>query len=501
MIELSYIDNFIIISYLIFSLIIGLVFSIHKEQNSLDYFLAGKNLKWYMIGFSIFASSISGGYLIALTGFEISKSFLTSHFEIFAVMFLLLLSSFFAKRYIKSNVFTTAEFIGKRFDGNSRIYVAIFQIVVNVLIKIPLILIAGGFILKQILDWDAFTTTLVLVLLCGLYTVVGGLKAVVYTQFIQVVFLLSAMILLVFFGLHSVGWTDSLMAIVSLSSIIYIKPISFPLLPLAGLLLGIPILSFWYWISDQSIIQRILGAKTVVDAKKGTYVAILLKVIFICLITLIGLLTVKFALENKSDQSYSLIFSNEALPSGIKGVFIVGVFSLVMSSLSSIFNSTSSLFTMDLYRMTYPNASERKLVLLGRLFTTFTALLVILCVPLIKYLNSDNYIYLQNSMALLSSPIAALFVLGFFFKKINSRGAIWGLMIGGVLSLFKIVLDVLVNLFSLSNTFLQWIININFLYYAILIFIISIITMTFVSNIRPINVTQELKLNKAEVWK
>ena len=139
--------------------------------------------------------------------------------------------------------------------------------------------------------------------------------------------------------------------------------------------------------------------------------------------------------------------------------------------------------------------------MLGRLFTTFSALLVILCVPLIKYLNSDNYIYLQNSMALLSSPIAALFVLGFFFKKINSRGAIWGLMIGGVLSLFKIVLDVLVNLFSLSNTFLQWIININFLYYAILIFIISIITMTFVSNIRPINVTQELKLNKAEVWK
>ena len=501
MIEQSFIDNLIIISYLVFTLILGLIFSINKELNSLDYFLASRNLKWYSVGVSLFASSISGTYLIALTGFEISLSFLTSHVELFAIIFLLILSIFFVPRYIKSSVFSTAEFLGKRFDKNSRIYVALFQILTNIFIKISLILFAGGLILKQVLDWDTYTITLILVLLSGLYTVVGGLKAVVYTQIIQVVSIFCAVILLAFSGLHIVGWINGLIPLASLNSIIFLKPISLPLLPLAGLLLGMPVISFWYWVTDQTIIQKILAAKTINDAKKGTYFAIFLKILFISLITLIGLLILKFSLENKSDQPYSLIFSNEILPPGIKGIFIIGIFSLIMSSLSSIFNSTSSLLTMDFYRMAYPNSSQRKLVLIGRLSTTFTALLVILCVPLIKYLNSDNYRYIQNSLAILSSPVAALFILGFFFKKINSDGAIWGLIIGGGLGLLKITLDASVNYFALSNSFLSWIINVNFLYFTVFIFIISIISMLIVSNLNPIIETQELNLNRSDAWK
>jgi len=501
MIELNFVDNFIIISYLVFTLIIGLIFSVHKEQNSLDYFLAGRNLKWYMVGISLFASSISGGYLIAATGFEISSSYLVSHAEMLTVIFFLLLCAYFGPKYIKANVFSTSEFLEKRFDRNSRIYVALFQVLTNIFIRITVILFAGGLILKQVLDWDTFTTTLVLVLLSGLYSVVGGLKAVIYTQIVQTVFLFSAVILLGVYGLHAAGWISGLLSQPTFGSVFFLKPTFLPNLPLLGIVLGVPIIGFWYWCTDQTIIQRILSAKSITDAKRGAYLAILLKIIFISSIAVIGLLTIKLSLENKSDQSFSLIVSNGIFPSGVKGIFIIGIFSLIMSSLSSLFNSTSALLTMDFYRMAYPNASQRKLVLVGRLSTTFTVLLVILCVPLIKYLNADNYKYIQNSLAFISAPVAALFILGFFFKKMNSKGAILGLIIGGSLGLFRITIDLLVNFFSFSNFFLSWVLEINFLYFTIFIFITSLITMLFISSLKPIIETRELNINRIDAWK
>ncbi len=494
--ELSFFDNVIIIVYFMLVLVIGIYFSQKRDQNSLDYFLSGRNLGWLAIGISLFATNISSEHFLGLAGSGATRGIAVAPFEWLAVFILIAVGYFVAPIYIKAGVYTVPEFFEKRFDRKIRIYLSSVSILSYIFIKISITLFAGGLLLHEVLDWDIYTSTLIMVLVTGLYTVIGGLKAVVYTQIFQTAFFLGGAILLTFFGLKEVGGINGLYAKLPSDYFSIIKPISDPDFPWTGILFGAPIIGIWYWCTDQYIVQRILAAKSIKDARKGTLLTAVLKILPVFVLVLPGLIAVALFPDAKGDQAYPFLLTSRILPVGIKGIVIAGLFAAIMSSLASVFNSASTLFTMDIYKSYNPNASERKLVLVGRLATSIMVVSAILWVPMIKFISSEIYIYLQSIQAYIGPPIAAIFILGITYKKVNSKGAIWGLVIGGILGLVRLLLEMLIHDYAVNNEFASWLISINYLHFAILLFIISSVIMVLVSHLYTIPVLKSIEFKK-----
>ena len=495
--ELSFLDNSIIIVYFILVLGIGLYYSRKKDQDTQDYFLAGRNLGWFAIGISIFATNISSEHFLGLAGSGAKRGIAVGQFEWMAVFILFLLGYFLAPIYIKSGVYTVPEFLEKRFDRRSRVYLTSVSILAYILTKISITLFAGGLILHEILDWDIYTSTLIMVLLTGIYTVAGGLKAVISTQIFQTVLFMGGAVLVTIFGLHSVGGLHGLTSKLPADYFTMIKPASDPDFPWTGILFGAPIIGFWYWCTDQYIVQRILSARSISDARKGTFLTAVLKIFPVFIFVLPGLIAVALFPGAKGDQAFPFLLTSNLLPIGVKGLVIAGVFAAIMSSLASVFNSASTLFTMDYYRLVNPSASERKLVLVGRLATTIMVISAILWVPLIKFISSEIYIYLQSVQAYISPPIAAVFILGITSKKINSSGAIWGLAIGGVFGLLRLILEMLVHNSAVNNAVVLWFVNINYLHFAVILFGVSSFTMLLVSHLYSLPVFNSMDYKKA----
>ena len=494
--ELSFLDNSIIIVYFILVLGIGLYYSQKKDQDTQDYFLAGRNLGWFAIGISIFATNISSEHFLGLAGSGAKRGIAVGQFEWMAVFILFLLGYFLAPIYIKSGVYTVPEFLEKRFDRRSRLYLTSVSILAYILTKISITLFAGGLILHEILDWDIYTSTLIMVLLTGIYTVAGGLKAVISTQIFQTVLLLVGAILVTLFGLHEVGGLQGLTSKLPADYFTMIKPASDPDFPWTGILFGAPIIGFWYWCTDQYIVQRIFAARSISDAQKGTFLTAVLKIFPVFIFVLPGLIAVALFPGAKGDQAFPFLLSSHLLPIGVKGLVIAGVFAAIMSSLASVFNSASTLFTMDYYRLYNPKATERKLVLVGRLATTIIVISAILWVPLMKLISSEIYVYLQSVQAYISPPIAAVFILGITSKKINSSGAIWGLAIGGTLGLLRLIFEMLVHNNAVNNLMISWFVNINYLHFAVFLFGISSLAMLIVSHFYSLPVISSVNYKK-----
>ena len=489
---LSIIDDTIIIAYFIIVLGIGLYYSRKRDQDSSDYFLAGRNTGWLAVGISLFATNISSEHFLGLAGSGATRGIAVGQFEWMAIFILLLLGYVFAPLYIKAGVYTVPEFIEKRFDRRSRLYLTSISILAYIITKISVSLFAGGLILHEILDWDIYTSTLIMVLLTGLYTVIGGLKAVIYTQIFQTVIFLGGALLLTLFGLHEVGGLNGLYSKLPADYFTMIKPASDPDFPWTGILFGAPIIGFWYWCTDQYIVQRVLAARNISEARKGTFLTAGLKILPMFLLVIPGLIAVALFPGVKGDQAYPFLLTSRILPVGIRGIVIAGVFAAIMSSLASVFNSTSTLFTMDFYRSINPGASERKLVLVGRLATTLMVVTAILWVPLIKFISSEIYIYLQSVQAFISPPIAALFIMGVSYKKVNSKGAIYGLVLGGLIGLVRLLLEMLDHSALLNYSVVTWFVNINYLHFAVLLFAISSATMVLVSRLNTVTVLEPL---------
>jgi SSS family solute:Na+ symporter len=262
-----------------------------------------------------------------------------------------------------------------------------------------------------------------------------------------------------------------------------IKPVSDPDFPWTGILFGAPIIGFWYWCTDQYIVQRILSSRSIADARRGTILTAVLKILPVFVLVLPGLIAVALFPGANGDQAYPFLLKSRILPIGIKGIVVAGVFAAIMSSLASVFIATSTLFTMDIYRSFQPHASERKLVLVGRLSTTIIVVTAILWVPIIKYINSEIYIYLQSIQAYISPPIAAVFILGLSYKKINSKGAIWSLAVGGAMGLLRLLLEMFLKDYTESIPFVSWFVGINYLHFAVILFLFSSVVMVIVSHL------------------
>ena len=485
--NLATIDLVIVGIYFAIVFGIGMYFA-RKERSSEEYFLAGRDIGWFFIGASLFVSNISTEHFIGLSGTGASSGLAVGHFEWLACLILLILGWVFVPFYLRSNVFTMPEFLERRFNRQSAVYLAGISIIAYIFTKISVQLYAASVVLERVAGWSLWKTAVVLVIATGIYTVAGGLAAVIYTDTVQTLILITGAVALTIIGLGRVGGLEHLRTMVPPDYFHMIKPPSDPAFPWTGIFFGAPILGIWYWCTDQVIVQRVLSARDEGHAKAGTIFAGFLKILPVFMLVLPGIIAFALFPEQvkKPDFAYPTLVLN-LLPVGLVGLVMAALLAAVMGAMSSVFNSASTLVTLDFYKKIRPQASERQLVNFGRIATGIMVLLGLLWVPFIKYISSQLYIYLQSVQAYISPPISACFVLGILWPRLNGAGAITSLLAGFVLGATRFVLELAdrAGATHFQSSIARWIIDMNFLHYAIFMFVVCSLVLVVVSLLTP----------------
>lgn len=528
-------DILVIASYFGFVFLLALIVTLRERkkanQAADSYFLSGKSEGWFVIGASLFASNIGSEHLVGLAGSGARGDIAAAQFEILAALILIVLGWVFVPFYIKSGVYTMPEFLEKRYSSSARSYLSIISVVSYILTKISVTIFAGALVFEVILGVPFWTGATFVVVATGIYTVFGGLKAVIYTDLLQMFVLIGGSLALLYFG--SQGIFTNILGVQELGGISAIKqaitlensaevgakyfnlwrPFDDPDYPWTGILFGAPILGVWYWCTDQFIVQRVLSAKNISNARKGALFGGFLKLTPIFIFAFPGVIAYTLSLNNPEllqniagDTEYdqalpALVMS--FLPVGFKGLMVAGLLAALMSSLSSVFNSCSTLITFDFYKKYNPEATQKSLVRVGQISTVVLVVIGLAWIPLMKILTEGEGIfkYLQSIQAYISPPIAAVFLFGLFYKKINSSGAMKALWFGFFLGSLRILLEFLTNGYDTGNaiwniaegSFAHWFVSINFLHFAILIFVLSSIILFVGSKYGKVKSDQELQ--------
>lgn len=500
-----------------------------------DYFLAGRNLGWWIVGASIFASNIGSEHLVGLAGSGATSGVALAHYELHAWC-LLVLGWVMIPFYIRSRVFTMPEFLEKRFSPTARWVLSLISLVAYVLTKIAVGIFAGGIVFGTLLPemqiqlgsitFDSFWIGSVLVvILTGLYTVLGGMRAVAYTEALQTFILILGSILLTYFGLSRLGGWEELRSVLGSDAFNLWKPMipagmegtwapvkeagriawyfngNYPWL---GMLLCAPIIGLWYWTTDQYIVQRALGAPSEREARRGTIFAAFLKLLPVFIFIIPGMIWLALARTGKIPEFAGMIDANGnaivdqaqaafalmvkyVMPVGLRGLVVAGLLAALMSSLAGAFNASSTLFTIDFYQKFRPNATQQQLVWIGRVATMVLVLIGLLWIPVIRG-GRGLYDYLQGVQGYLAPPIFVVFFFGVFMKRLNAKGCLSALVVGFILGLFRLIVDTPVTLklagfeSGYSEGSLFWVVNnIYFQYYSLLIFLVSVAVMIIVS--------------------
>lgn len=473
-------DFVVLIIYFAIIAGIGWKTSRHSRDNASNYFLGGGSIGWLAIGASLFASNISAEHFIGLAGSGAAGGLAVGQFEWLACFMLILLGWLFAPFYIKTGVFTMPEFLEKRFNKACRTYLASVSLLAYVFTKISVAVYAGALVLKTILGWNIWIGATVLIVATGLYTVFGGLRAVIYTDFLQAGILIGGGALLTFLAVSKAGGMGVLFGELPSSYFNLWKSASHPDFPWTGILFGAPILGVWYWCTDQMIVQRTLAARNLDQARKATIFAGFLKLLPVFILVLPGMAGHILYPNAVPDQMYVMLVNN-LLPVGIKGLVIAGLLAALMSSLSSVFNSSSTLVVMDFYRKFKPQANEKQLVRAGQWATIVLVLMGLAWLPLIGLMSNQLYLYLQSVQAYISPPIAAVFLAGLLWRRANGHGAFAALMTGFVLGGLRFVLEIAVKAGGIHSGILHSYATFNFLHFAIFLFAVSILVLTAVS--------------------
>lgn len=454
-----------------------------KKANTEDYFLAGRNIGWFVVGASIFASNIGSEHVVGLAGTGASDKLPLLIYEIQAWV-VLILGWVFLPFYARSGVFTMPEFLEKRFDARSRWVLSIFSIIAYVLTKISVTIYAGGVVVSALLGIDFWTGAIATVILTGIYTVLGGMRAVVYTETLQAVLLIIGAGVLTFIGLDKVGGWSSMQETLGPEYFNMWRPATDPDFPWPSLLITSTIVGIWYWCTDQYIVQRALTAKNIQQGRRGTIFGALLKLlpVFLFLIPGVIALTLKMRGElhwDSPDQAFPVLMSN-LLPSGLRGLVAAGLLAALMSSLASVFNSCSTLFTVDIYKKLRPNTPEKKLVRTGQIATVFVVIIGIIWIPIMANISGVLYEYLQSVQSYIAPPITAVFIMGIFYKRINATGAFATLIMGIIVAFFRIFLELIKGNLD-PNGFLFKLGDLNFLSFGAWFFLFCLLFLLVVS--------------------
>ncbi len=480
---LSYIDVIVILLYFILILSLGFYYSQRNDDNYQKYFLAGKNIPWFVVGISIFATNISSEHFIGLAGAGSLRGLAVGQFELMAIFTLLFLGWFLVPIYFKRGIVTVPEFLGEIFDIRIRKFFALFSILIYIFTKILVSLFAAGLLFYDLFGLNIYASSILIVLITGLYSVLGGSSAVIRTQFFQGLILILGALIISVAGFIHVGGFHGIHEKVPADFFEMFKSINDPDYPWTGIIFGAPIIAFWYWCTDQYIVQRLLSAKSIDDARKGALFTAVLKILPIFILVLPGVFASVLFPESKGDAAYSVLLYSDIVPYGLKGFVLAGVLAAIMSSLAATFNTTSVLFTNDYYKVRYPDASERKLILVGRLSTTAAVVLAILIVPLVKVITSQIYLFLQSVQSFVSPPITAVFLFGLLSKRMSSGTAIVTLIVGELIGLFRLILQVLHDNGVYLNPFFMQILKINFLHFSVFLFLLCVVIIQIGNNL------------------
>jgi len=481
----SGIDFLVVVIYLIIIISVGLLLS-RKKSNTSEYFLANRNIGWFVVGSSLFASNIGSEHLVGLAGAGAKSGIAVAQFEILASLILLLLGWVFVPYFLNSRVSTTPEFLERRYSPEARWYLSVISIFAYVVTKIAVTIAAGGIVFEGLMGIDFWTGAFLIVLLTGVYTVLGGLRAVVYTETIQTVVLLAGSAVTLIFGLQAIGGWNAMVETAGPDFMSIWKPSDHPEFPWTGIVLGAPILGIWYWCTDQNIVQKVLSAKNISEARRGTIFAGFLKITPLFFFVIPGVIAFSLAAKGQlnlssSDSALPTLIKT-LLPSGLRGMVAAGLLAALMSSLASVFNSCSTLVTLDIYKKLYPQTEEQKLVKVGQWSTIVLVGIGLLFIPFISRFGDTLFVSLQSIQAMIAPPIAAVFLFGIFIKRLNSQGAIASLAVGFVIGMSRFILEI-IN--PASGTLLHDFISINFLHFAFILFVICTIVLVGVSYFTP----------------
>ncbi len=537
---------------LYFALIIGVAWWVIRKgkDTAADYFLAGRNLSWWIIGASIFASNIGSEHIVGLAGTGATDGVAMAHYELHAWC-LLVLAWVFVPFYARSMVFTMPEFLERRFSSHSRYVLSIVSLITFIVTKIAVGIFAGGVVFATLLpdlhlhlggmEVNSFWIGSVLVIvLTGLYTMLGGMRAVAYNDAVQVFILILGSATLTIYGLIKLGGWNELRALCGSDMFNLWKPLVphgvlsswAPVMetnaagqvvkqawyfngyyPWLGMLFCAPIIGLWYWCTDQYIVQRALGAPNEQTARRGSIFAAVLKLLPVYLFIVPGLIAFALAKSGKvpglevmvspdgsviphQAQAAFPLMVKYMLPTGLRGLVVAGLLSALMGSLAGVFNACSTLFTVDLYEKWRPSASQHQIVRIGRLATGVMVVIALLWIPVIQGARG-LYNYLQSVQSYLAPPIFVVFFFGVFWKRLNAKGCLWAMIVGFSLGLFRMFVDtpVALGLFGYSDaartvangyapgSFLWIVNNIYFQYFSVLITLISILVMVGVSYV------------------
>lgn len=479
-------DKLFVILY--FIVIAGVsVWSIRKSKNSpTDYFLANRNLGWWVIGASILASNVGSEHIVGLAGTAADSGVVFGHYELHSWI-VLTLGWLFVPFYMRSMVYTMPEFLERRFNPQARRLLSIIQLLSYVIAKAAVTIYAGAIVFNSLLGVDFWTGAIILVLITGVYTVLGGLHAVMYTEAIQAIVLLVGSGVLLFIGLDKVGGWHGLVSSLPKAKLNMFPPLNDPH-PWLGILFAAPIVGIWYWCTDQHIVQRCLAGRDEKQARRGTIFAAYLKLFPFFIFMIPGLIAFILNQQGKlhltdTDQAFPTLVKT-IMPIGLRGLLAGGLLAALMSSLASVYNACSTLFTMDIYQKMKPQASNKELVRVGRIATGVVVLLGMAWIPLMKFISKGLYGYLQSVQSYLAPPIAAAFLLGVFSKRINAKGAYSAMVAGFIIGLLKLVFELLQTQLPQGSILYQFG-TMNFFYFCIFLFVLSIAIMIVVSLLTP----------------
>ena len=444
--------------------LIGIIWWVmrQKQNNAADYFLGGKDATWIVIGASIFASNIGSEHLIGLAGAGASSGMAMAHWEIQGWM-ILILGWVFVPFYSRSMVYTMPEFLEKRYNPASRTILSFISLISYVLTKVAVTVYAGGLVFQQVFGIDQiwgidffWIAAIGLVVITAFYTIFGGMKSVLYTSVVQTPILLLGSLIILVLGLKALGGWDQMMEICKMQAVNeygdtmvnLIRDNRDPDYPWLGALIGSAVIGFWYWCTDQFIVQRVLSGKDQRESRRGTIFGAYLKLLPVFLFLIPGMIA--FALSNKGVVVNGEVFHLSApdaafptlvaklLPAGVKGLIVCGILAALMSSLASLFNSSSALFTIDFYQRFKPHTSQKKLVAIGQAATVIIVLLGILWIPVMRSVGDVLYNYLQDVQSVLAPGIAAAFLMGIVWKRTSAQGGMWGLIAGLVVGITRL---------------------------------------------------------------
>jgi SSS family solute:Na+ symporter len=534
---------------LYFGLLAGLTWwSVLRNRNTADdYFLAGRDLGWVVVGASIFASNIGSEHLVGLAGAGATSGVALAHYELHAWC-LLVLGWVLVPFYLRSRVYTMPEFLELRFSATARWVLSLISLVAYILTKMAVGIFAGGVVFGTLLPEMQFHIgaavfnsfwigSVLVVVLTGLYSVIGGMRAIAYTEAVQTAVFIVGSLTLMIVGLDRLGGWGELRTVLGSDMFNLWKPITPPGVestwlpvkesgrmawyfnqnyPWVGMLFCAPIIGLWYWCTDQYIVQRTLGAPNETEARRGTIFAAFLKLLPVFIFIVPGMIALALARSGKApglqvlvDGSGNVVASaaqatfpllvQEVMPAGLRGLVVAGLLAALMSSLAGAFNASSTLFTIDFYRKFRPNASQAQLVWIGRVATTVMVVIALAWIPVIQGARG-LYEYLQGIQAYLAPPIAAVFFFGVFMKRLTAAGCLAALLTGFALGMIRLLVDTPVTLgmagyeHGYSPGSWLWILNnIYFQYYGLLIFLVSVAVLIAVSYATPPPADHQLK--------